>query len=190
MQQLGGSAYSVAFDPLDGSSIIGANWSVGSIIGVWPGNSLLGRTGREQIASAYAVYGPRTTLVVARPSSATGKLPWLCEHMPDAVLDTVLDCQLNISGRHTSNYVALWLWYADSGTEVQEFVLSSADIWVLSRGSIRIGEKKVFAPANLRCTADNTAYMELVHRWMDERLTLRYSGGMVVRTRCLCLTTR
>lgn len=26
---LGGSGYSVAFDPLDGSSIIGANWAVG-----------------------------------------------------------------------------------------------------------------------------------------------------------------
>lgn len=27
--QLGGAGYSVAFDPLDGSSIIGANWAVG-----------------------------------------------------------------------------------------------------------------------------------------------------------------
>lgn len=41
--------YSVGFDPLDGSSIIDANFAVGSIFGVWPGDKLLGRTGREQV---------------------------------------------------------------------------------------------------------------------------------------------
>ena len=33
--ELGGSKYTVTFDPLDGSSIIGTNWSVGSIFGIW-----------------------------------------------------------------------------------------------------------------------------------------------------------
>lgn len=41
--------YSVAFDPLDGSSIVDANFAVGSIFGVWPGDKLLGRTGKEQV---------------------------------------------------------------------------------------------------------------------------------------------
>lgn len=41
--------YSVGFDPLDGSSIIDANFAVGSIFGVWPGDKLLGRTGRQQV---------------------------------------------------------------------------------------------------------------------------------------------
>ena len=58
----------VAFDPLDGSSIFDANFAVGSIFGVWPGSELLGRTGGDQAAAAYAVYGPRTTLVIARPA--------------------------------------------------------------------------------------------------------------------------
>lgn len=31
-----GRGYSVAFDPIDGSSIIDANWAVGSIFGVYP----------------------------------------------------------------------------------------------------------------------------------------------------------
>ena len=34
---------------MDGSSIIDANFAVGSIFGVWPGSQLLGRTGREQV---------------------------------------------------------------------------------------------------------------------------------------------
>jgi sedoheptulose-bisphosphatase len=41
-----GPWYSLGFDPLDGSSIIDANFSVGSIFGIWPGAKLLGRTGR------------------------------------------------------------------------------------------------------------------------------------------------
>ncbi|KAL6776553.1 hypothetical protein ACKKBG_A21600 [Auxenochlorella protothecoides x Auxenochlorella symbiontica] len=62
---LGGFGYSVAFDPLDGSSVIPAGWAVGSIFGVWPGSQLVGRPGSDQVAAAYALYGPRTLLVVA-----------------------------------------------------------------------------------------------------------------------------
>lgn len=65
-----GPLYSLGFDPLDGSSIIDANFSVGSIFGIWPGKGLLGRTGREQVASAVSVYGPRTTLIIALPSKS------------------------------------------------------------------------------------------------------------------------
>lgn len=67
-----GPWYSIGFDPLDGSSIIDANFSVGSIFGVWPGKGLLGRTGREQVASVISLYGPRTTLVIALPSATRG----------------------------------------------------------------------------------------------------------------------
>lgn len=35
---MGGKGYSVAFDPLDGSSIIDTNFAVGTIWGVWPGD--------------------------------------------------------------------------------------------------------------------------------------------------------
>jgi len=63
--KLGGSGYSVAFDPLDGSSIVGPNFAVGSIFGVWPGSKLEKRTGREQVAACMAMYGPRITMAVA-----------------------------------------------------------------------------------------------------------------------------
>ncbi|KAF4121844.1 sedoheptulose-bisphosphatase [Geosmithia morbida] len=61
-----GERYTVAFDPLDGSSIIGPNWSVGAIVGVWDGTSALGRDPRTgQVAAVLGVFGPRTTAVVA-----------------------------------------------------------------------------------------------------------------------------
>lgn len=61
------TGFKVAFDPVDGSSVYPANFAVGSIFGIWPGNKLLGRTGSELAAACYAVYGPRTILVLSRP---------------------------------------------------------------------------------------------------------------------------
>ena len=58
--------YAVAFDPLDGSSIIGSNFSVGSIFGIFKGRGgFAGMGGGDMVGAAYAVYGPRTVLVVA-----------------------------------------------------------------------------------------------------------------------------
>lgn len=54
--------YSVAFDPLDGSSLVDVNLAVGTIVAIFPGCDIL-RPGREQIAAMYILYGPRTTLV-------------------------------------------------------------------------------------------------------------------------------
>jgi sedoheptulose-bisphosphatase len=71
--KVGEGVYSLGCDPLDGSSIIDANFSVGSIYGIWPGTKLVGRTGREQVASAVALYGPRTVLCIALPGAPKGK---------------------------------------------------------------------------------------------------------------------
>eukprot|EP00244_Chara_vulgaris_P012837 TRINITY_DN6967_c0_g2_i1.p1 TRINITY_DN6967_c0_g2~~TRINITY_DN6967_c0_g2_i1.p1 ORF type:complete len:452 (+),score=110.07 TRINITY_DN6967_c0_g2_i1:119-1357(+) len=56
--------FSVAFDPLDGSSIVDTNFTVGTIFGVWPGDKLTGVTGADQVAAAMGIYGPRTTYVL------------------------------------------------------------------------------------------------------------------------------
>ncbi|OAA37857.1 sedoheptulose-1,7-bisphosphatase [Metarhizium rileyi] len=61
-----GEQYTVAFDPLDGSSIIAPNWSVGTIVGIWAGRSALSQPPSEaQVAAILGVYGPRTTAIVA-----------------------------------------------------------------------------------------------------------------------------
>lgn len=56
--------FTVVFDPLDGSSLVDVNFAVGSIFGVYPAGSPIGRTGDDQLAACFAVYGPRTTLVL------------------------------------------------------------------------------------------------------------------------------
>lgn len=55
----------MAFDPLDGSSIVDTNFTVGTIFGVWPGDKLTGVTGGDQVAAAMGIFGPRTTYVLA-----------------------------------------------------------------------------------------------------------------------------
>jgi len=54
--------YLVAYDPLDGSSLIDVNLSVGSIFGIYK-NSY---DGENLVAAVYVVYGPRVEMVVAR----------------------------------------------------------------------------------------------------------------------------
>ncbi len=54
--------YSVAFDPLDGSSLVDVNLAVGTIISIFEGCNILD-VGRKQVAAMYILYGPRTTLV-------------------------------------------------------------------------------------------------------------------------------
>ncbi len=54
--------YFVAYDPLDGSSLIDVDLSVGSIFGIYKG----GYSGENIVAAVYVVYGPRVELVVAR----------------------------------------------------------------------------------------------------------------------------
>ena len=53
--------YFIAFDPLDGSSLVDVNLSVGSIFGIYEGEF----TGSNLVASCYVVYGPRVELVFA-----------------------------------------------------------------------------------------------------------------------------
>jgi sedoheptulose-bisphosphatase len=45
--RLGGEGFSVAFDPLDGSSIVACNFTVGTIAGVWAGDRLVGQKSRD-----------------------------------------------------------------------------------------------------------------------------------------------
>jgi len=55
--------FTVVFDPLDGSSLVDANFSIGSIFGIYEGNDIIGKTPREQKAALYVLYGPRTLLL-------------------------------------------------------------------------------------------------------------------------------
>jgi fructose-1,6-bisphosphatase I len=53
--------FSVTLDPLDGSSLIGVNLAVGTIVGIFKGDSPLSK-GSEMVAAMYILYGPLTVL--------------------------------------------------------------------------------------------------------------------------------
>ena len=71
--------YLLLFDPLDGSSNIDVNISVGTIFSVWrcpkgvePDEKVFMQPGRNQVAAGFAVYGPTTQLVITVGDGAHG----------------------------------------------------------------------------------------------------------------------
>ncbi|MES3161750.1 MAG: fructose-1,6-bisphosphatase [Halorubrum sp.] len=58
-----GEGYAVAVDPLDGSSNLRSNNTMGTVVGVYEGS--LPATGRDLVAAGYTLLGPITTMVVA-----------------------------------------------------------------------------------------------------------------------------
>jgi fructose-1,6-bisphosphatase I len=61
----GDGEFTVCYDPLDGSSLVDVNLSVGSIFGIYKGEL----KAQNLVASAYVVYGPRIELVIATRDS-------------------------------------------------------------------------------------------------------------------------
>mmetsp|Transcript_22658 Transcript_22658/g.53621 ORF Transcript_22658/g.53621 Transcript_22658/m.53621 type:complete len:421 (+) Transcript_22658:70-1332(+) len=137
--------FTVCWDPLDGSSIIDNNWAVGTMIGVWPKSTgLIGATGRDQVTSLVALYGPRTTVLVA------------------------LD-----DGAYEFTYGAV-------PEGMDEETAKKEAPWICTRHQIQINpDSKIFSPANLRSAQDLTGYKKLVDYYMENRYTLRYTGGLV-----------
>ncbi len=64
-----GEGYAVALDPLDGSSNLRSNNAMGTVFGVY--DAALPAPGTDLVASGYVLYGPITTMVVAREGVVT-----------------------------------------------------------------------------------------------------------------------
>ncbi|MFB6266488.1 MAG: class 1 fructose-bisphosphatase [Halodesulfurarchaeum sp.] len=64
-----GEGYSVAVDPLDGSSNLKSNNPMGTVVGIY--DDELPAAGRTLVAAGFVLYGPITTMVVADGESAT-----------------------------------------------------------------------------------------------------------------------
>merc|ERR1712205_170944 len=140
----GEGEFTVCWDPLDGSSIVDNNWAVGTMMGIWPKSTgLLGAKGSDQVTSMVALYGPRTTVLVA---------------LDDGVYEFSYGC--TPEGCMSSD-----------GTFAP---------WICSRARITIApDCKIFAPANMRAAQDLPGYKQLLDYFMENKYTLRYSGGLV-----------
>ena len=65
----------VCFDPLDGSSVIEANFATGSVLGVYRADDVIGLSPRQMQVAFYFVYGPNLTLTIASKDKVfAGKL--------------------------------------------------------------------------------------------------------------------
>ena len=119
------------------------------MIGIWGSKSgsgddgLIGATGRDQVTSLVALYGPRTTVLVA---------------LEDGVYEFSYGC-------------------TPEGCELPD---GTFEPWICSRSQIKISEDcKIFSPANMRAAQDVPGYKKLLDHYMENKFTLRYSGGLV-----------
>ncbi|MBS9778763.1 MAG: class 1 fructose-bisphosphatase [Campylobacteraceae bacterium] len=84
--------YIIAYDPLDGSSLVDVNLSVGSIFGIYED----GIDGKNLVASAYVVYGPRVELVIAQKEVKLYRL------QKNGEFAYIKDIKLKQQGRHNA----------------------------------------------------------------------------------------
>ncbi|PZQ15053.1 MAG: class 1 fructose-bisphosphatase [Ancylobacter novellus] len=83
----------VAMDPLDGSSNIETNVSIGTLFGVLPniGEDTFLQPGSKQLAAGFIVYGPATALVL---TVGEGTQIFMLDHGSDAFLRTHKDVRI------------------------------------------------------------------------------------------------
>jgi len=84
----GRGRFAVAYDPLDGSSLVDVNLAVGTIVSIYEGDDIL-QPGRNQIAALYILYGPRTTLVY---TSGDGVYEFNMNHLMEYTLSKKISC--------------------------------------------------------------------------------------------------
>ncbi len=84
--------YIIGYDPLDGSSLVDVNLSVGSIYGIYKDNP----DGQDLIASAYVVFGPRVELVIAHKEAKLYRLASSGE------FEFIKQIKLNEQGKHNA----------------------------------------------------------------------------------------
>lgn len=140
----------VTFDPLDGSSVIDANFSVGSIFAIWKRKEglgdvehMLGFTGKDIIGACLASFGSRTVAVVY--NTIHNRVDEIGLHRRPA------------KDVHDKDYWA----------------------WIDQRKNIVIKPStKTFSPGNIKASALNEGYGKCLDYWIKNGYTLRYSGCM------------
>ena len=66
------AGYTLLYDPLDGSSNIDVNMTIGSIFSLYPDHGTVLCAGSEQCAAGYALYGPSLMLVLSTGQGTHG----------------------------------------------------------------------------------------------------------------------
>ncbi len=93
--------YLIAYDPLDGSSLVDVNLSVGSIYGIYQNDF----TGNNIVASIYVVFGPRIEMIICDGKSVE------LYRMKNEDFYYVKDIKMNKSGNLNSPGSTQKCWY-------------------------------------------------------------------------------
>ena len=93
----------IAYDPLDGSSLVDVNFAVGSIFGIYEDEV----KPENLIASAYSIYGPRLELVIAEKK---GALPKFYRLGKDGEFKFVKELELKEKGKLNATGATLKGW--------------------------------------------------------------------------------
>ena len=117
--------YYIAYDPLDGSSLVDVNLAVGSIYGIYKNDF----TGSNIVASVYVVFGPRVEMVVCDGNSV--KL----YRMQDEEFLYIRDIKLNEKGILNSPGSTQQCWY-DHHRAVIEKMFEDGYILAYSGGMV------------------------------------------------------
>ncbi len=178
----------VASDPLDGSSNIDTNVSIGTIFSIMPAAGGALQTGRNQIAAGFFVYGPQTTLLVTFGKSVMAfqldddgefyDMDWQVKITPDTdefainasnmrqwqpdVAAYISDCLAGETGPRIQNFNMRWI-----GSLV-------ADAWrIFRRGGIFL------YPADSR-SSYGTGRLRLVYEANPIAFLVEAAGGQAV----------
>ena len=178
----------VASDPLDGSSNIDTNVSIGTIFSILPAAGGMLQVGRNQIAAGFFVYGPQTTLLVTFGKGVLAfqleddgdfyHMDWQVKITPDThefainasnmrrwhsdVADYINDCLAGTTGPRIQNFNMRWI-----GSLV-------ADAWrIFRRGGIFL------YPADTR-SGYETGRLRLVYEANPVAFLVEAAGGKAV----------
>lgn len=103
----------VAYDPLDGSSLMDSNLTIGSIFGIYANEF----QGKNLVASLYFLYGPRLEMVVAKDSKSRHFLYDYVKHS----WEFIQDLRLNEQGKLNSPGGTQKNWYSKHKNLIESF---------------------------------------------------------------------
>lgn len=127
-----GSGLAVAVDPLDGSSNIPTNNLVGSIISIYDGK--LPCSGQNLVAAFYVLYGPLTSLTVARDSRVDEYI--IEEGSGDEVDLHEASKDIQIEGKNVYGFGGNKAWFEDFRDLESDF----SDRYKLRYGGALVGD--------------------------------------------------
>jgi fructose-1,6-bisphosphatase I len=101
----------IAYDPLDGSSLVDVNLSVGSIYGIYKNEF----SGKNIVASVYVVFGPRVELVYCDGSTVN------MYRLQNGTFNYIKNFNMNPKGKFQAPGSTQQCWYPHHKTMINDF---------------------------------------------------------------------